>query len=99
MLIGASPFLSQVDLLRTVAVTGAKGSGKDLLCCELAEYYLNQGYRYATNQNCVWNDNMFYVRPVSVSEYESLKSGYQLNDKGDVVKRVVVDNSFFREVR
>ena len=56
MIINGDTFLSQFDLLRTVAITGAKGSGKDLLAMELAEYYLRKGYKFAANQRCVWNE-------------------------------------------
>ena len=58
-LYGASEFLSHLDLLRTVAITGGKGSGKDLISFELSDYFLNRGYKFASNQNNVWQDDLY----------------------------------------
>jgi hypothetical protein len=44
---------------RIVNIQGERGAGKDMLALELAVFYLRRGYRYWTNQLCIWNDPIY----------------------------------------
>lgn len=88
MLIGASDFLSMVDLRRFLTLTGWKGAGKDLLTQELVEYYLarnsrrfNRPYRLVTNQACVWADNV--GQDVKACVYWLTEAGMYLRKMSD----------------
>lgn len=82
MLINAGTFLAQLDLLRTCAITGGKGTGKDLLAFELSRYYLDQGFKFSTNQNSVWNDPLFTIKRLSFDEWQKIVSNYKIDTKG-----------------
>jgi hypothetical protein len=93
----ASDFLSHLDLLRTVAIAGGKGTGKDLLAFELSRYYLDRGYRFTSNQQTVWSDPLYKKVYMTDEEWRRKISAFGIDSKGPyrLVRR---DNSFIRLV-
>lgn len=89
MLWKADTFLAQVDLLRTVAITGAKGTGKDLLAFELSQVYLEKGYKFASNQRSVWNDPLYNIERLTPEQWQQETARYQVDQKGvyEIVER------------
>ena len=76
-LYGASSFLADYDLLRTICLAGPKGSGKDMVAAEIAMYYLDRGYKYFSNQLCVWNDTPYNVLPMTDEEWGAVSAHYR----------------------
>lgn len=91
----ASDFVSHLDLLRTAAVTGGKGTGKDLLCFELSQYYLRRGYRFTSNQRTVWSDPLYQKKRLTLEQWNAKKESYKIDEKG-WYKLVPQDMSFDR---
>lgn len=94
MLIGADQFFSHFDLMRTVAIVGEKGTYKDMLTMEIAEYYLNKhGYKFFSNQACVWNDQYYEKEYLDDVRLDALRKSFVM--EGDrLYQRTVRDNSF-----
>lgn len=91
----ASDFLSHLDLLRTCVISGGKGTGKDLLSFELSKYYLNRGYRFASNQDNVWNDPLYKKVYLTEDQWRKKFSQFGYDDKGAYRYRRR-DNTFIR---
>lgn len=69
------------DLMRTVAIHGEKGTFKDVLAMELAEYYLQKhGYKFFSNQRCVWNDEYFQKVYLDDNKLQALREMFILED-------------------
>jgi len=94
MLFLASDFLSHLDLLRTAAITGGKGTGKDLLAFELAQYYLRRGYRFTSNQRTVWSDPLYKKRRLRDDAWNKKRGSYELDPVKGWYKNIPVDTSF-----
>jgi hypothetical protein len=67
MIIWDDNFLTELDENRILAITGRLSSGKTLLAVELAQRYLKQGYRLASQIACVWNDPLESIIPDPVT--------------------------------
>lgn len=94
MLFGASDFLSHLDLLRTCAITGGKGTGKDLISFELSRHFLSRGYRFTSNQRTVWSDPLYKKVRLSPEEWKQKISRFGQDEKGRWYRLVPVDMSF-----
>jgi len=92
-LIWASDFLSHLDLLRTVAIAGGKGTGKDLLAFELSKYYLERGYRFTSNQNTVWSDPLYKKVYLTEDQWRRKIAPFGYDNRG-VYRLVRRDMSF-----
>jgi hypothetical protein len=94
MLLLASEFLSHLDMLRTCAITGGKGTGKDLLAFELSKYYLRRGYRFTSNQRTVWSDPLYIKERMSDEKWQSIKSDFVWDAEKGWCKKIKRDRSF-----
>ena len=89
----ADQFLANLDQLRTLVITGGKGTGKDVLASELAVHFLDKGYRFFSNQEHVWNDQPFEEEEVTPEQWEALRASFILDRSDHQIKRRVLDYS------
>jgi hypothetical protein len=89
MIIGADSLLSEISRFWIVSIAGEKGSGKDLLCNDLAYFWLKRGYKFWSNQFHVWNDPL-YREPATEQEERFAVDMEGSKLYPDIYKRVVV---------
>lgn len=93
MITPSVPLLSEISRFWICSIVGEKGSGKDLLACEIAAMgwlCKPHNYKFYSNQFSVWNDPI-YRDPVN--DYEAdrvVRGGVNAGKYVDIRKRVCV---------
>jgi len=63
-LVGAGQFISILRAYRICWIAGRFGGHKTSMAVKLAEEFLREGYRLATNLDCVWADDLESIQPL-----------------------------------
>lgn len=79
MILWDDGFFAELDDSFMVYITGRLGSGKSLGGLELSERYLKLGYKYLTQMNTVWNDD---VSTMTMDEYGRRKVVIHIDEVG-----------------
>lgn len=79
MFVNAEPILGVLDMYRLIWISGRFGGHKTALAFQIAQRYLERGYKLATNSRCIWADPFDNIQ---LNEHNQLHSVIILDEGG-----------------